>query len=276
VEQKTEDNLGIITNTDLMEFATEEAALGWRREVQAAIYINRSRRGAAEQDAHIETPADAAAESGVRISIPYTTLRDHRIRRCEGCALIIQLELGPQRTDSDASGGGESGSIVLPPTDDICLEQLLTCGPLARGWDNDSQQRDIGTLHFASLQAAGIWAEFDGIVARAKNQAAETILPTASAVVDFGSLTSVKSGVHVFAAENARNTREVPSGSREQEVRKLFGLEHELEIWSKSPMSISPAVLILFKSLNATFTARYALPAYWSYLRRSSASGRAS
>jgi len=50
--------------TDSVIFDTKEAAMGWRREVQAALYMSRR---------NVLTPSsdtDADADDGVRISIP--------------------------------------------------------------------------------------------------------------------------------------------------------------------------------------------------------------
>ena len=58
--------------TESVIFDTEEAAMGWRREVQAALYMSRRQRR------NVLTPssdADADTDDGVRISIPLTRIQ---------------------------------------------------------------------------------------------------------------------------------------------------------------------------------------------------------
>jgi sterol 3beta-glucosyltransferase len=62
--------VGVVT--ELVEYDTEEAAMGWRRDVQAALYLYRHHRRT------VLTPssdADADADEGVRISIPLARIR---------------------------------------------------------------------------------------------------------------------------------------------------------------------------------------------------------
>lgn len=76
--------------TDTVEYDTEEAALGWRREVQAALYLYRCQRGRgrgrkqthphiAEGGAEEREDVEPDQDEGVRISIPLRRIQEHKI-----------------------------------------------------------------------------------------------------------------------------------------------------------------------------------------------------
>lgn len=147
----------------------------------------------------------------------------------------------------------EGETVRIPDPSEELLAKAL---PLTRGWESprvesgagsskgraaaasDSTQHQSFKLQFALLRAGAVWSRFEEIVASAQVAPAEE----AATLVDFGPLTFVEPGLDVDmgqgrsekgvgagGAESAEG--DIVKGSREREVRRIFGLE-DMDIWS--------------------------------------------
>ncbi|KAF8579711.1 glycosyltransferase family 1 protein [Ramaria rubella] len=115
---------------EVIAFDTEEAAMGWRRELQAALYMFRSHRHNL-----LKPPCDASMADGVRISIPLAKIRAHQIHPWPNFATVLQLDLGQELTGPTHAGGFGAGIGDLG--DGNTIGDLEASSPITRGWLSD-------------------------------------------------------------------------------------------------------------------------------------------
>lgn len=94
---------------------------------------------------------------------------------------------------------------------------------------------DDTRFQFGLAIAGGPWLQFDKLVDAAKKTRAAVSSTTndSPVTVDFGTLTFIEEQVPLFDSKNSSDRQAIAINSREREVRRLFGLPDELEIWSK-------------------------------------------
>ncbi|GJJ15975.1 hypothetical protein Clacol_010254 [Clathrus columnatus] len=170
-------------------------------------------------------------------------------------ASILQVDISTLSrggsTFDDIPLGSPLLPIVPPLEENITLtrtESLETNMNLDSDGDIDSSQQtsEDTRFQFALLKGNETWLRFNHLieVAREKRISASEASTSGTLIdspvtVDFGTLTFVESRVPIFETDNQLDRKAIITHSREREVRRLFGLPNELDIWYLRSVSAS-------------------------------------
>ncbi|KDQ13964.1 glycosyltransferase family 1 protein [Botryobasidium botryosum FD-172 SS1] len=184
---------------------TVESALGWRRDINGALYMHRHRRKVAFEGYADGDPSVSDPESGVRICIPLHRISNVTVEPWQNFATVVTLNLEPDPEPSSPPPGPvratSTGSLVRP--EQVIIEQLK-----------------FGFPAKPSASCAVLPELIEKAKARNYTQG--------DVIVDFGPLT--------FAERDFAEEFDAASVTRakkkiDREMKKIFGLGSNAELW---------------------------------------------